>query len=240
VRLRAGKISHSFHEARSWKKVGVGIQELIIELLRSKGTPMTAPEIYRAIIARAAADSQLRRRYSETSHWFHAEYVASYLQRRSVGANVPHAESNKLFQVFDADKYLLLDGKSAQKLKRVTKNAPARQPGPVFGAPINFRGLRHAPINELGVVYIFGMVSLELGFIVEALQSAFPDCEAKRSIGNDRWRRARIEFEFRSSNFRVHKHPVDGADVIVCWEHDWADCPIEVIELRSAIIPLKH
>ena len=54
------------------------------------------------------------------------------------------------------------------------------------------------------------------------------------------WQRARIEFEFRSSNFRAHKHPLDGADVIVCWEHDWPDCPIEVIELRSAIVSLKH
>lgn len=36
--------------------------------------------------------------------------------------------------------------------------------GLVYGAPINFRGLRHAPINEQGVVYLFGMVSAELGF----------------------------------------------------------------------------
>src|SRR5262249_40160260 len=111
--------------------------------------------------------------------------------------------------------------------------------GPVFGSPINFRGLRHAPINELGVVYIFGMVSYELGFIVEALQSSFPDCEAKRCIGKDRWQRVRIEFEFRSRNYLAHKHALDGADLIVCWEHNWPDCPIDVLELRSAISSLK-
>jgi hypothetical protein len=55
--------------------------------------------------------------------------------------------------------------------------------GFVFGPPLDFRGLRHAPINEQGVVYIFGMVSYELGFIVEGLQSAFPDCEAMRRTG---------------------------------------------------------
>ncbi|HZZ29124.1 MAG TPA: hypothetical protein VFE46_14090 [Pirellulales bacterium] len=109
--------------------------------------------------------------------------------------------------------------------------------GLVFGAPINFRGLRHAPINEQGVVYLFGMVSSELGLIVEAVQSAFPDCEAKRCIdrNNNRWQRVRIEFEFYSSNFREHGHNCTGCDLIVCWEHDWHDCPIEVIELRSVI-----
>jgi hypothetical protein len=133
-----------------------------------------------------------------------------------------------------------LNANGEQTVQPIAKASSVRQLGPVFGAPLNFRGLRHAPINELGVVYIFGMVSLELGFIVEALQSAYPDCEAKRSIGNDRWQRVRIEFEFRSSSFKAHKHPLDGADLIVCWEHDWPDSPIEVIELRTAIVSLKH
>jgi hypothetical protein len=38
------------------------------------------------------------------------------------------------------------------------------QPAQLYGEPIDFRGLRHAPINEQGVVYLFGMVSRELGF----------------------------------------------------------------------------
>ncbi|MBX9788237.1 MAG: hypothetical protein K2Y37_04935 [Pirellulales bacterium] len=39
--------------------------------------------------------------------------------------------------------------------------------------------MRHAPINEQGVVYLFGMVSRELGFYIEAIQQGFPDCEGK-------------------------------------------------------------
>ena len=31
--------------------------------------------------------------------------------------------------------------------------------GPVYGRPIDFRGLRHAPINEQGVVFLFGIVA---------------------------------------------------------------------------------
>jgi hypothetical protein len=58
----------------------------------------------------------------------------------------------------------------------------AKGDGPVFGPPIDFRGLRHAPINEQGVVFLFGMISYELGFIVEAIHAAYPDCEASKSL----------------------------------------------------------
>jgi hypothetical protein len=110
-----------------------------------------------------------------------------------------------------------------------------------YGAPINFRGLRHAPINEQGVVYLFGMVSYELGLIVEAIQAAYPDCEAKRCVDphRDRWQRVRIEFEYQSRNFRDHGHDPAGCDLIVCWEHNWPECPLEVVELRRVIHQLE-
>ena len=113
--------------------------------------------------------------------------------------------------------------------------------GPIFGQPLNFRGLRHAPVNEQGVVLLFGMVSYELGYIVEAVHSEFPDCEAKRRIDPDgrRWQRVRIEFEFVSRNFRDHSHDPKMADLIVCWEHNWPDCPVEVLELKTAIKALQ-
>lgn len=113
--------------------------------------------------------------------------------------------------------------------------------GPVYGAPINFRGLRHAPVNEQGVVFLFGMVAYELGFIVEAVHAAFPDCEAKRCIDpkNQRWQRVRIEFEYQSRTFRDHGHDPNGCDLVVCWEHNWPECPLEVLELRKVIDELE-
>lgn len=116
---------------------------------------------------------------------------------------------------------------------------PKRGRSPYFGEPMDFRGLRHAPINENGVIFLFGMVSYELGFIVEAIHNAYPDCEAKRCIDRrrNRWQRIRIEFEHKTSHFKDHGHDPQNCDVIVCWEHDWADCPIEieVIELKKVI-----
>lgn len=105
---------------------------------------------------------------------------------------------------------------------------------PTYGNPINFRGLRHEPVNEQGVVFLFGMVAKELGYMVEAVQVGFPDCEAKRQVEGGRWQSVKIEFEFESRNYN---HPADGCDVIVCWRHNWQDCPqnIEVVELSKII-----
>lgn len=106
-----------------------------------------------------------------------------------------------------------------------------------FGEPLDFRGLRFASINEQGVVYVFGMISHELGFLVESIRTAYPDCEGKRCVdtSRQRWEHVLIEFEYQSRNFLEHGHDSEGCDLIVCWIHDWLDCPIEVLELRSVI-----
>jgi hypothetical protein len=113
-------------------------------------------------------------------------------------------------------------------------------PAQLYGEPIDFRGLRHAPINEQGVVYLFGMVSRELGFYIEAIQQGFPDCEGKYLYDAKKglWAKARIEFEFRASNFREHGHNPDQCDFVVCWINDWPDCPVKVIDLKREILKL--
>jgi hypothetical protein len=107
--------------------------------------------------------------------------------------------------------------------------------GNIYGDFIHFRGLAHVPVNELGVVFLFGMICRELGYVVEIVKPGFPDCEAKRQVRPGIWQRVRIEFEFRSRIFRTHGHDPEQCDMIVCWEHNWPDCPIEVLELKSAL-----
>jgi hypothetical protein len=113
---------------------------------------------------------------------------------------------------------------------------------PIYGDPIDFRGLRHAPVNEQGVVFLFGMVATELGYLVEAIQAGFPDCEAKRQISPGQWQPVSIEFEYESKNFIDHGHSVEDCDVIVCWKHTWKECPehLEVIELSGEIKRLPN
>jgi hypothetical protein len=45
----------------------------------------------------------------------------------------------------------------------------------------------------------------------------------------------RIEFEYKSANFRTHGHRAQDCDWLVCWEHNWPDVPasLRVIELRT-------
>jgi len=121
------------------------------------------------------------------------------------------------------------------------KTSWAPSGGRLYGPVLNFRGLQHAPINEQGVVLLFGMVALELGFMVESVATGFPDCEAKRRVSrkDDRWERVRIEFEFQSRNFRDHGHDPSQCDLVVCWEDNWSDCPVEILELKSAIEALE-
>jgi len=126
-------------------------------------------------------------------------------------------------------------------LPGAVRYAPLRDRA-AYGNPIHFRGLRHEPVNEQGVLLLFGMLAKELGYIIEAVQKEFPDCEAMRQIAPGRWQRVRIEFEFESRNFRDHGHPASGCDAIVCWRHNWPQCPedIEVVELSSVIKSLAN
>jgi len=104
-----------------------------------------------------------------------------------------------------------------------------------IGPAINYRALQHAPVNEMGVVVLFSMAAEDLGFMLETVETGFPDCEGKRLAADGSLRRVRIEFEYRSRAFREHRHDPAGCDLIVCWIHDWPDCPLEVLELRSAL-----
>lgn len=140
-------------------------------------------------------------------------------------------------------------------LKSPTK-PPWRSVGArMSGPPLAFRGMAAAPVNEMGVVLVFGMIAADIGYAVEAIGTAFPDCAAKRlvagsgagqgsgkagasGVADARWEPVRVEFEYRSRNFFYHGHDEDGADVIICWQHDWPDCPLEVLALEDVVAAL--
>jgi hypothetical protein len=106
---------------------------------------------------------------------------------------------------------------------------------PLYGPLVRPSPLIHGPMNEAGVIYLFGTLSDRLGFVVTRIQSEFPDCEAMRLVDEDRWQRVAIEFEYESRNFVRHQHDVNGCDLIVCWKHNWEECPLEVVELRKVV-----
>lgn len=109
----------------------------------------------------------------------------------------------------------------------------------IVGDLINFRGLVYAPINENGVIFLFGKVADDLNMYIEEIKPGFPDCIGRRFVGKG-WERVAIEFEYQSLNFKQHGHDPKKCDIIICWEHNWKDCPIEVIELKSEILGMEN
>ena len=115
------------------------------------------------------------------------------------------------------------------------RRVPVLPDRPIYGPPMVTGTLACGPTNENGVMYLFGSLALQLGFVVMKVQTEFPDCEAFRHIGDNRWQHVRIEFEYESRNFLKHMHDPKGCDVIVCWKDNWRESPVEVVELREII-----
>ncbi len=110
----------------------------------------------------------------------------------------------------------------------------------IVGSIINFRGLVYSPVNEQGVVFLFGRVLEDLNMYIEEVRTKYPDCIARRYTGKG-WEKTYVEFEFLSSNFITHEHEPKECDVIICWEDDLTEAQkkqlagIEIIELKSRI-----
>src|SRR3990172_7087379 len=106
--------------------------------------------------------------------------------------------------------------------RKLAETRPARLPD---GAPIEY-----APENEQGVVFLFSHLAKKFGLRVERVQAGYPDCTAYRD-----GKRVRIEFEYRSRNFKLHRHDEKECDWMVCWIHDWPGVPekLRVVELRK-------
>jgi hypothetical protein len=119
-----------------------------------------------------------------------------------------------------------------------TPNGPGRVSAmlvnqPIYGPLMRPYPLAHGPVNEAGVIFLFGALAEKLGYVVTRIQSGYPDCEAMRRIEGDRWQRVRIEIEYESRNFVKHMHDASQCDLIVCWTHNWPECPLEVLELEK-------
>jgi len=113
---------------------------------------------------------------------------------------------------------------------------------PLLGAPMDLPGFLFEPTNEMGVVLLFGMLFWRMGFMIESAQAGYPDCRAKLEVEPGRWQDVGIEFELYSRHFLAHRHDARRADFIVCWIHDWKNCPpnLQVIELREVVRRLSQ
>ena len=204
----------------------------------------------------AAVARKLQRPPSAQEYRRHGTYSLAAITRRFRGWN-PVREAFRAFAVAQPqwnDILALLppSGKETRTARAPVPRRPLHSSGlrpppsslrplpngrPLCGDPLNLDAMLTTPVNECGVLFLFALLAPRLRFRVLSLQTAFPDCEARRLLWPGTWQTVRIEFEFESRNFRDHGHPPDGCDLIVCWEHNWPDCPgnLEVIELCEEV-----
>ncbi len=104
---------------------------------------------------------------------------------------------------------------------------------------VNTQVMRDVKLSEMVVTFITGQIwgkiaqRLNLVRIEEIYSNKYPDMIALKKNDDESLKNINIEFESISSNFKRHNHPTDKCDVLICWKHDWVDCPknIEIIEL---------
>jgi hypothetical protein len=96
--------------------------------------------------------------------------------------------------------------------------------------------LKYAPTNEQEVVYLFGFICEKLDYTIERIQADFPDCILIDPQDN----KLNAEFEYKTSNFILHKHPFDTCDIVIAWEDDYGlKNKMKVIELCNYFPQLK-
>jgi hypothetical protein len=184
-------------------------------------------------ISKPLGDMRYRHRRKVTWEKEVSRDVFSQDMRNSVGA---------LLTIFNLDKHKdeiesILSGKDTGFAAKTRMKFPKKPKEEVaIGEPLDFEGLTNAPMEENGVIFLFGKLHERMGIRIKAIRKGFPDAAGEVWI-KDRLYPRTLEFEFRSSDFKRHKHAPDKCDIIVCWEHDWRDCPknIFVIELKSQL-----
>ena len=102
---------------------------------------------------------------------------------------------------------------------------------------INFRGIKTAPADVKGVTFIFGMICEELSFIIETFNTEMPCFEGKRNLDSSgkKIQNVKIGVYYKSYDMKAKAGSFPDCDILVCWEHNWNECPVEVLELKAVL-----
>ena len=110
------------------------------------------------------------------------------------------------------------------------------------GEPLNFRGIKYAPIDTRGVIYLFGLVSEELNFIVESFGKDKFCFSGRRnlSLEEEKWEKVNIGFALDSIDLENSGHLTKNCELLICWRNSWKECPAEVLELSTTLPHLEN
>jgi hypothetical protein len=216
--------------ARLGSGMKAGIDDLLLDWARVARAQKKLPALHDYLYAGG--------RYSE----------APFRKRFGIWSNVPLAMKRYVLENGLAEEWHdvleLIEGQVKGRNTGQEKEFPPTpkvwQDRSMYGPLIRPFPLVCEPTNESGVIFLFGAVAERLGFQMLRVQSEFPDGEALRRVSENRLQQVKLEFEYESRNFLYHNHDAARCDLIVCWEHNWPEAPLEVVELKTAIQPDDH
>lgn len=224
-----GKLSNALKEA-GLEAIGSGFEVAMSALLLDW-----------AAVVRKLGKVPTAREYTENGKYSHGPFLARFERWPRVREAFRKFAKEERIEARWAD-VLKLIARREEELRRGRERggrrlSPLKKGRPVYGDPLLLPGMHHAPVNEAGVMFAFGVLARQLGFVVKRWQVEFPDCQAVREMAKGQWQDVSVEVEFESKNFLRHGHDPKKCDVIVCWVHNWPECPewIEVVELRKVV-----
>lgn len=87
-------------------------------------------------------------------------------------------------------------------------------------------------VSENMVIFLFGAIFKHLNIDdIMIKDEKKGELDAWAELNN---KEIAIEFQVRSRDFLKDKHDPNKCNLIVCWKHNWEDCPssIDVLELK--------
>jgi len=209
---------------------GATFKTAAIRVLTESGKPLDV----QTIAARALRQGYLKTAGKTPSATMGAQLYVDVKRRKDDSVFVQLGKSLFGLRKWDVSALKpVIEKEEAKERKTILTDSFRRS---IVGDPINVEGLVYGPLNENGVIFLFSRIQDKLPepISIEAIQPAFPDAKGRLKTEKG-WVDIWIEFEYKSSHFKQHKHPSNECDVIVCWENDWKECPLEVIELKSVL-----
>lgn len=265
VKKVAEELGHRPNQYEFWQKAGAKKEHMrrlfgsYRELVQEAGFEATGPGYYIttdqlmadwAAVARKLGKVPTVMQYDKAGKYSHRAFRVRWSSWQDVPAAVmewaqgkwPDRQWDDVVEI--ARKYKeehRAAGPRAKKYNRLMSTEEAeltstrkKNAGAVYGRPIMMQELATAPTNEAGVLFLFGALAKKLGFMILRVQTEFPDIEALQCVG-EKWKRVRVELEYESKNFLLHRHEPKECELIVCWKHNWETCPLEVLELGKIV-----
>jgi hypothetical protein len=100
----------------------------------------------------------------------------------------------------------------------------------IVGDLIGKRNIVYAPINRAGVLVMFARLLDEFDMLLEETSPDGDYVIVRRRVDTG-WERVKVGLAYKSSEF--NDFDIDDGDLLICWNHDWPECPVTPFELRS-------